>query len=106
MIDEKVAEYLEKSPNLLVPWYLITSYAYYVLDEMIISDGLYDSICKWLLGALRAGKVDHMHAYLCNEEALAAGTAYHIAAYEYPSRAVVAAHQFSDMAMTEKLIPW
>lgn len=36
------------NPNMLVPWYLMASYAYYVYGKTIISDALYDQICQRL----------------------------------------------------------
>ena len=36
--DKKALKALKRSDNMLVPWYLMASYAYYVLDTPLISD--------------------------------------------------------------------
>jgi len=72
MYDKKVIRYIYGQENLLVPWYLIASYAYYVKDNPIISDGLFDKICKDLLQ--HWDKVEHYHKYLVDKESLDAGT--------------------------------
>ena len=85
---------INSSPNLLVVWYLLASYAYYKRDKPIISDGLYDTICFLLMEELDAINIDHPHAYLCDPVALQAGTAYHIK--DYPSIVVSTAERFID----------
>lgn len=93
--DRKVEGFLKKGPNMLVPWYLILSYAYYFLDVSLVSDGFYDRICKRLLAALDAFEVDHRHMALCNMESLEAGTAFHLKKTEYPGMAVSCAETFA-----------
>jgi len=96
--DRKVEELLKKGPNMLVPWYLILSYAYYFLDVSLVSDGLYDRICKELLEALDAFDIDHRHMGLCDMEALSAGTAFHLKKKDYPGMAVSCAESFAREA--------
>jgi len=85
-------EAIGQGPNMLVPWYLIASYAYYECDDPVISDELYDRICFLLMEAIDAIEIDHMHAYLCDPESLKAGTGYQIK--DYPSRVVSVAQKF------------
>lgn len=59
-----------------------------------MSDGLYDRICRDLLAALGSFDIEHRHMGLCDSDALAAGTAYHLYAKDYPSMAVSCADQF------------
>jgi NAD-dependent DNA ligase len=80
---------------MLVPWYLILSYAYYFLNVSLVSDGLYDRICKELLAAMDAFDVDHRHMSLCNMDALEAGTAFHLKKEDYPGITVSCAEQFA-----------
>lgn len=96
--DRYVEERLAKGPNMLVPWYLILSYAYYFLEVSLVSDGLYDRICKDLLAALDAFDVDHRHMGLCDMEALEAGTAFHLKKGDYPGMAVNCAETFAKEA--------
>ena len=93
-LDDKVDRLVSKNKCLLVPWYLILSYAYYHRDVSLVSDGLYDRICKDLLTAINSSDIEHRHLRLCDTEALAAGTAYHLYAKDYPSMAVSCADQF------------
>ena len=81
-------------PNMLVPWYLIASYAYYVLDESILTDAYYDMICFLLMEELDAVNIDHPHAQLCDMESLSAGTGYHLSEDQYPSITVHVAEGF------------
>ena len=38
-----------KNPNMLVPYYLMFSYAYYKENESLITDSEYDQICQDLI---------------------------------------------------------
>lgn len=57
---------------MLVPWYLITAYAYYILDESLIQDHEFDSMAKELLE--KYDSIEHRHKSLISRENLAAGT--------------------------------
>ena len=93
-LDEKVERLIAENKHLLVPWYLILSYAYYYRDVSLVSDELYDRICKNLLTALGSFDIEHRHMGLCDLSALEAGTAYHLYSKDYPSMAVSCADQF------------
>lgn len=86
-----VAGFIE-NPNMLVPWYLITSYAYYVLDESVVTDEMYDQICSFLAMEVSAESITHPHLHFCDPEALTAGTGYQIT--EYPAIAISVANGF------------
>ena len=66
---------------MLVPWYLITAYAYYILDESLIEDHQFDSMAKELLE--NYDKIKHVHKYLITKEDLEAGTLL-LAEEDYP----------------------
>lgn len=70
--DEKCAAALDRSANMLVPWYLMSSYAYYHLDSPVLSDGMFDSICRRLVVELRG--LTHMHKHLVKRADILAGT--------------------------------
>lgn len=74
------------SQNMLVPWYLITSYAYYHLDQSLVSDKVYDAICKLLLDEMDQFNIEHPNMDLIDPAALRAGTAFHLKIEDYPSR--------------------
>ena len=74
------------NPNMLVPYYLMFSYAYYKENESLISDSEYDQICQDLI--TNWNDITHWHKPLLNLESLKAGTGYDI---KYPNRVVGAA---------------
>ena len=74
------------NPNMLVPYYLMFSYAYYKENESLISDSEYDQICQDLI--TNWNDITHWHKRLLNLESLKAGTGYDI---KYPNRVVGAA---------------
>ena len=72
--------------NMLVPYYLMFSYAYYQENESLVSDAEYDQICKDII--TNWNDITHWHKPLLNLESLKAGTGYDI---KYPNRVVTAA---------------
>ena len=74
------------NPNMLVPYYLMFSYAYYKENESLISDSEYDQICRDLI--TNWDNITHWHKRLLNLESLKAGTGYDI---KYPNRVISAA---------------
>ncbi len=72
--------------NMLVPYYLMFSYAYYKENESLIEDTEYDQICQDLI--TNWNDITHWHKRLLNLESLKAGTGYDI---KYPERVVNAA---------------
>ena len=81
----KVKPY-QNNPNMLVPYYLMYSYAYYKENESLISDTEYDDICKQIIE--KWDNITHWHTSLLTLDALKAGTGYDI---EYPNRVISAA---------------
>lgn len=67
--------------NMLVPWFLMSCYAYYELDRPLISDGLFDHLCRKL--EARWESVSHPHKGLITLDHLRAGTGVGIS---YPER--------------------
>ena len=47
--DQHAAELFAKNINMMVPYYLMASYAYYKQDDPIFSDGFFDSMGKTML---------------------------------------------------------
>ena len=74
------------NPNMLVPYYLMYSYAYYQENESLIEDAEYDQICQDLI--TNWDNITHWHKPLLDLESLKAGTGYDI---KYPNRVVGAA---------------
>ena len=76
----------QNNPNMLVPYYLMYSYAYYKENESLIPDTEYDDICKQIIEKWHS--ITHWHKSLLTLDALKAGTGYDI---EYPNRVISAA---------------
>ena len=74
-METKVTE----SANMLVPFYLMASYAYYVQDNPIITDQYFDHIGTLLL--VKYDQIEHRHKDLITVDMLRAGTYLG----EYPS---------------------
>lgn len=62
-----------------VPYYLMASYAYYVQDDPIFTDGFYDTLAKRVLD--NWDTITHRHRDVLNKDDLAAGSFLG----EYPS---------------------
>jgi len=70
--EDKLQVAIKVSKNLMVPWYLISSYAYYQLDQPIISDQAFDNLAKEALANWPT--LVHRHKGLISEDELKAGT--------------------------------
>lgn len=80
MLDSQAQEIFDDNINMMVPWYLMASYAYYVQDDAIFSDGFFDSIGKVMLE--RWDEIEHFHKEHITKGDLEAGTFLG----KYPSR--------------------
>lgn len=76
--------------------YLVTSYLYYHCDISVISDEEYDDICRELHDGFE--DIEHPHKHLLDKDSLAAGTAYHLTATDYP-------FIVRNIAMAERMEP-
>lgn len=80
MLDEHAAKIFEQNINMMVPWYLMASYAYYKEDDAILSDGFFDEMGKTMLAVW--DDIEHFHKEYISVDDLQAGTFLG----EYPSR--------------------
>ena len=69
-----------KNPNMAVPWYLMSAYAYYEEDSPILSDDMFDTLAKRLLE--RWSDITHWHKNHITLGDLEAGTFLGV----YPTR--------------------
>ena len=76
------------NPNMLIPYYLMYSYAYYKENESLIEDTEFDHMCNSIVE--KWDTLTHWHKPLLNLESLKAGTGYDI---KYPERVVNAAKE-------------
>lgn len=79
MLDEQVSD------KPLVPWILMASYIYYRRPDLdpIISDTMYDAMCRILLD--NWDDIEHMHKNLITKEDLKSGTLYRLLDHDYPT---------------------
>ena len=78
--DQTAALLFMENLNMMVPWYLMASYAYYKEDDPIFSDAFFDNMGKTMLE--RWDDIEHWHKEYINKGDLEAGTFLG----EYPSR--------------------
>jgi|TARA_B100001094_G_C17960073_1_gene684964 predicted ATP-dependent Lon-type protease len=78
--DQDAALLFMENLNMMVPYYLMASYAYYKEDDPIFSDVFFDNMGKTMLE--RWDDIEHWHKEYINKGDLEAGTFLG----EYPSR--------------------
>lgn len=80
MLDEHASNLFAKNINMMVPWYLMASYAYYEQSDPIFTDTFFDEMGKTMLAVW--DDIEHFHKELISEDDLTAGTYLG----EYPER--------------------
>jgi hypothetical protein len=78
-VERIITNRITDNPNMLVPYYLMTSFAYYKRDDPIVSDAFYDKLARKLLKEY--DNIEHYHKHLISKDALEAGSYLG----EYPS---------------------
>lgn len=71
------------SSELLVPFYLMSSYLYHCKNCQVLSDEQYDQICKRL--DTEYDFINHRHLKLVDRSALAAGTGFYLKENDLPA---------------------
>lgn len=87
VLDTYVYGLLERSKNLAVSWWLMASYAYYLLDETIISDECFDYLT--ILIGENYEEIEHVNKDLVTMDRLSCGSAFDLRVY--PTRVMVCA---------------
>lgn len=65
-------EIIDNNINMTVPWYLMAAYAYYELDNPIMTDAEFDNLAK--LMDSNWDSIEHYHKHLIDRDNLSAGT--------------------------------
>lgn len=81
--DEKCREDFKINKNSCIAWYLMASYAYYVKDESLLSDSVFDKMCLHIL--TNWDTLEHKLKSFVPKESLSAGTGYNIAFSSFPN---------------------
>ena len=71
-IEKACIDICDDSINMYVPWYIMASYAYYVEDDPIMEDTLFDKMAKRILE--HWDEIEHRHKSYLNKDMLVAGT--------------------------------
>jgi hypothetical protein len=71
-VERIITSRITKNPNMLVPYYLMLSYAYYEQDDPIASDGFYDKLARKLLKEY--DNIEHYHKHIISKGDLEAGS--------------------------------
>ena len=71
-LDDTVFEILDRNKNMIVPWYMMAAYAYYVQDDPIISDSLFDRMAKMMLEQWE--EIEHKHKHHITKSDLEGGS--------------------------------
>lgn len=80
ILDDYASNIFENNINIMVPWYLMASFAYYKQDDPILSDAFFDNMAKTMLE--NWDTIEHWHKEYINPDDLKAGSFLG----EYPSR--------------------
>lgn len=79
-MDNQASKIFAENINMMVPWYLMASYAYYEESDPIFSDSFFDDMGKTMLAVW--DDIEHFHKHLVTTDDLKAGTYLG----EYPER--------------------
>lgn len=90
--DHTAKQLISRNSNLMVPWYLMASFTYEHLNDIILTDGFYDNLCKELYD--KWDDIEHRHKGCIDKEALLAGTGCMIK--EYPEITKSAAKRLKE----------
>lgn len=93
--DDYVRGLIGHNANLLVPHYLMACYLYYIEDDPLITDALFDWITKRLMAEWET--IEHWHKEYITWDDLVAGTGF---ALKYPLRVQCAAKRLRERAQS------
>lgn len=82
---------VQRSFNMSVPWYLMACYAYYEMDEPMLTDQAFDHLAKEMV--TRWESIEHRHKDCLTEDILRASTAPN----RYPEMAVGACRSLIEV---------
>lgn len=78
-MEKAYVDVVDNNINMSVPWYLMASYAYYVMDDPILSDAVFDRLAKKMIDSWE--EIEHRHKHYITLDMLRGGTYLG----EYPS---------------------
>lgn len=96
LLDNECLDICDQNINMTVPWYIMAAYAYYVEDDPILSDTMFDSLAKKILK--NWDTIEHFHKHHLNEDMLVGGTYLG----DYPSRVEGAIKELKNIYFGKK----
>ena len=87
VLDDEAIEKICNLADLLVPWYLISCYAYYHLGTAILSDAFFDALALQLHESYDG--LDHPHKHLIDKDCILVSGAF----LKYPTIAKFSAQR-------------
>lgn len=91
---------VSRNPAMLVPWFLMASWAYYQCDAPLLTDGAFDVLCRMLAENWHA--IEHRHKPLIDRAWLIAGTCA-LARDRYPATVKGAAAHLASCRLAKRL---
>lgn len=88
MHDAYCLKCVAEHPDAAVSWWMMASYAYYMLDTTIINDTTFDQLCAMI--ETRWDEIDHQHKKLIKRDCIKSG--YYIG--QYPLMVIGATEKF------------
>ena len=98
--DNVVRECFKKNPNTCVPWFISSSYCYYILYQSLLTDEFFDKLCAWMLDNYES--LEHEHKHLVTKDMLVAGSGFNIPYDGYPLRVQNSASYFIEQLYKSK----
>lgn len=80
-LDHIARESYKQSPASIVFFVVLASYLYYIRDESILSDEVFDKMCKLILDK---GITHRLLSNLITEDRMRAGSLFDVKVQEYP----------------------
>lgn len=90
-LDKCCQDIIDDNPNMMIPWYIMASYAYYKEDNPIISDQLFDKLAKRIYNNWES--LEHIHKNYLTSDMVRSGTFLG----EYPTRVQGAVKQVREI---------
>lgn len=72
MLDTYAENVFSKNMNMMIPYYLMASYAYYEKDQPIFTDSFFDTLAMRIIDTWN--DIEHYHKSLLSIDMLEAGT--------------------------------
>jgi hypothetical protein len=98
--DSMCREVIQKHQNAIISWWLMASYAYYIHDRPLLSDGMYDDMAKQMLP--KWDLYQHPHKHHITVDDLKAGSLHRLRGQDYPLQTRAAA---SHLLATDTGVP-